>query len=151
MRCLRKPPYWLSGVLGVAVLTALFAGRAVDADDSSQGSGVTSGADALVERGRYVALASNCASCHTRPGGAQYAGGVKFETPVGVIYSSNITSSMERGIGKWTAEDLRRALHEGVAAEGYRLFPAFPYTSFTQMTDEDQQKVASTLIEATRF
>jgi mono/diheme cytochrome c family protein len=137
MRCLRKPPYWLSGVLGVAVLTALFAGRTVDADDSSQGSSASSGADALIERGRYVALASNCASCHTRPGGAPYAGGVKFETPVGVIYSSNITSSIEHGIGKWTAEDLRRALHEGVAADGDRLFPAFPYTSFTQMTDED--------------
>ncbi len=62
---------------------------------------------------------------------------MKFETPVGVIYSSNITSSIERGIGKWTAQDLRRALHEGIAADGSRLFPAFPYTSFTQMTDED--------------
>lgn len=98
---------------------------------------VTGDADALIERGRYVALASNCASCHTRPGGAPYAGGVPFETPVGTIYSSNITSSREHGIGKWTAEDLRRALHEGIAADGYRLFPAFPYTSFTQMTDED--------------
>lgn len=137
MRCLRKPPTWVSGVLSIAILTALFAGRAVEADDSSQGSGVTNNTDALVERGRYVALAGNCASCHTRPGGAAYAGGVKFETPVGVIYSSNITSSIERGIGKWTAQDLRRALHEGIAADGSRLFPAFPYTSFTQMTDED--------------
>ncbi|WP_129643194.1 cytochrome c [Peristeroidobacter agariperforans] len=137
MRCLRKPPYWVSGVLGVAVLTALFAGRTVEADGSNLSSGATNDADALVERGRYVALASNCASCHTRRGGAPYAGGVKFETPVGTIYSSNITSSLENGIGKWTAEDLRRALHEGVAADGYRLFPAFPYTSFTQMTDED--------------
>ena len=84
-----------------------------------------------------MALAGNCASCHTRPGGAPYSGGVAFEAPVGTIYSSNITSSIEHGIGKWTAEDLRRALHEGIAAEGYRLFPAFPYTSFTQMTDED--------------
>lgn len=149
MRCLRKPPYRVSGVLGVVVLTALFADRAPGADETgvaatappaaavaaSQGSGVTT--DPLLERGRYVALASNCASCHTRPGGAAYAGGVKFETPVGTIYSSNITASVEAGIGKWTADDLRRALHEGVAANGARLFPAFPYTSFTQMTDAD--------------
>src|SRR5882757_8520628 len=134
MRCLRRPLYWVSGVLGVVVLTALFADRAPGPDGSSQ---LTNDTDALVERGRYVALAGNCASCHTRPGGAPYAGGVAFEAPVGTIYSSNITSSIEHGIGKWTAEDLRRALHEGIAAEGYRLFPAFPYTSFTQMTDED--------------
>jgi alcohol dehydrogenase (quinone), cytochrome c subunit len=137
MRCLRRPLYWVSGVLGVVVLTALFVDRAPGPDGSSQGSGVTKDTDALVERGRYVALAGNCASCHTRPGGAPYAGGVAFAAPVGTIYSSNITSSIEHGIGKWTAEDLRRALHEGIAAEGYRLFPAFPYTSFTQMTDRD--------------
>jgi mono/diheme cytochrome c family protein len=119
------------------VLAALVAERAPGADETSQGPAVTSDTAALVERGRYVALAGNCASCHTRRGGTPYAGGVAFETPVGTIYSSNITSSSEHGIGKWTADDLRRALHEGVAANGDRLFPAFPYTSFTQMTDED--------------
>ncbi|HEY4369051.1 MAG TPA: cytochrome c [Steroidobacteraceae bacterium] len=152
MRCLRRPPYRVAGILGVVVLAALFADRApraaetevnatatpaADAVNANQGSGVANNTNALVERGRYVALASNCASCHTRPGGAPYAGGVAFESPVGKIYSSNITSSAEYGIGKWTAEDLRRALHEGIAANGDRLFPAFPYTSFTQMTDED--------------
>jgi mono/diheme cytochrome c family protein len=135
MRRLLRPLSWVSGVLGVVVLTALFAGRAPAVDGSSQGSGVAHDTAALVERGRYVALAGNCASCHTRPGGAPYAGGVAFAAPVGTIYSSNITSSSEQGIGRWTAEDLRRALHQGIAAEGYRLFPAFPYTSFTQMTD----------------
>ena len=127
----------------MVVLTAVFAGRAPGAEEASAEAPAAapapapSAADVLIERGRYVALASNCASCHTRPGGAPYAGGVAFESPVGTIYSSNITSSAERGIGKWTADDLRRALHEGVNANGDRLFPAFPYTSFTQMTDED--------------
>jgi len=149
---LRQALSWGSGVLGVVVLTAFFAGRApeaaeteaaataapaADGVDPNQASDVTNEADALIERGRYVALAGNCASCHTRPGGVPYAGGVAFQAPVGTIYSSNITSSVEHGIGSWTAEDLRRALHEGIAAKGYRLFPAFPYTSFTQMTDED--------------
>jgi mono/diheme cytochrome c family protein len=116
-------------LLGLLILAALVAPAAANAADAADAS--------LIERGRYVALAGNCASCHTRPGGAPYSGGVKFEAPVGTIYSSNITSSVEHGIGKWTVEDLRRALHEGIAADGYRLFPAFPYTSFTQMTDED--------------
>jgi mono/diheme cytochrome c family protein len=93
--------------------------------------------NALAERGRYLALAANCASCHSRPGGAPFSGGVAFETPVGTIYSSNITPDAEHGIGKWTLQDLRRALHEGISAKGYRLFPAFPYTSFTKITDQD--------------
>src|SRR4029077_14474841 len=56
---------------------------------------------------------------------------------LGSIYSSNITPDMETGIGRWTAADLRRAMHEGVGPAGYHLFPAFPYTSFTLVTDED--------------
>jgi mono/diheme cytochrome c family protein len=91
----------------------------------------------LVERGRYLAVAANCASCHTRPGGARFSGGLAFKTAFGTIYSSNITADAVHGIGTWTAEDLKRALHEGVAAKGDRLFPAFPYPSFTKLTDED--------------
>jgi mono/diheme cytochrome c family protein len=132
---MRKAPYRVLGILGAAVLAVLLVREAPKAD-SSQGSAAVEDS-ALVERGRYVALAANCASCHTRPGGAPFAGGVAFEAPLGTIYSTNITSSLDHGIGKWTAQDLRRALHEGIAADGSRLFPAFPYTSFTQMTDED--------------
>lgn len=137
IRLLRRPLYLVAGALGAVALTALFVYWAPEPDRSSTHSNVIADAPALVERGRYVALAGNCASCHTRPGRAPYAGGVAFESPLGTIYSSNITSSIEHGIGKWTAKDLRRALHEGIAPGGYRLFPAFPYTSFTLMTDED--------------
>jgi mono/diheme cytochrome c family protein len=137
MRGWRRPLSWLAGALGVVALTTHFAYLAPGPDATGVPGTAPSGANALVERGRYVALAGNCASCHTRPGGAPYSGGVKFEAPVGTIYSSNITSSLQHGIGKWTVEDLRRALHEGIAADGYRLFPAFPYTSFTRITDED--------------
>lgn len=68
---------------------------------------------------------------------AEFAGGVPFETPFGTIYSSNITPDLETGIGSWKAEDLRRAMHEGIAADGSRMFPAFPYTSYTKATDAD--------------
>jgi alcohol dehydrogenase (quinone), cytochrome c subunit len=137
MRRWRRPLSWLAGALGVVALTILFAYLAPGPHETGVAANGASAANDLVERGRYVALAGNCASCHTRPGGAPYSGGVKFEAPVGTIYSSNITSSLQHGIGKWTVEDLRRALHAGIAADGYRLFPAFPYTSFTRMTDED--------------
>ena len=92
---------------------------------------------AMVEQGKYLADAGNCLSCHTRPGAAAFSGGVAFTTQLGTIYSSNITPDGATGIGAWTLEDFRRAMHEGVAPHGRRLFPAFPYTSFTKVSDDD--------------
>jgi mono/diheme cytochrome c family protein len=94
-------------------------------------------ADATVERGKYLADAGNCSSCHTRPGGALFSGGLPFATPFGTLYSSNITPDNQTGIGRWVVGDLRRAMHGGVAADGHRLYPAFPYASFTKVSDED--------------
>ena len=92
---------------------------------------------ATPEQGRYLAAAGNCVSCHTRPGGAPFAGGLPFSTPLGILYSTNITPDVQTGIGSWTAPDLRRALQRGIARNGAHLFPAFPYTSFTKISDAD--------------
>lgn len=93
--------------------------------------------DSKIKRGKYLVDLGNCYSCHTRAGGEPFTGGVPFETPVGVIYSTNITPDKATGIGTWTPANLRRAMHEGIAADGRRLFPAFPYTSYTKVTDVD--------------
>jgi mono/diheme cytochrome c family protein len=93
--------------------------------------------DAHVDNGKYLAAAGNCLSCHTRPGGSPFAGGVAFPTPLGVLYSTNITPEPETGIGRWSAADLQRAMHEGIARDGSHLFPAFPYTAFTKVSDAD--------------
>lgn len=92
---------------------------------------------ALIERGQYLALVGNCTSCHTREGGAPYAGGVAFQTPYGTLYSTNVTQDPELGIGRWTLAQFTRALREGVRADGSHLYPAFPYTEFTKISDED--------------
>lgn len=90
-----------------------------------------------VERGHYLALVGNCSSCHTRPGGAPFAGGVAFKTPYGLIYSSNITQDPTSGIGGWTLAQFTQALRQGVAPDGTHLYPAFPYTEFTKVSDAD--------------
>ena len=95
------------------------------------------GADSRIEHGRYLVNAGNCISCHTRPGGVPFTGGVAFDTPFGTIYSTNITPDGETGLGKWSVADLQRAMHEGIARDGSHLFPAFPYTSFTKVSDAD--------------
>lgn len=99
----------------------------------------TASADAPdpAEQGRYLAIAGNCASCHTTADGQSFAGGVAFETPFGRLYSTNITPDPETGIGKWTLEQFTRALREGVRPDGGHLYPAFPYTSFTNVSDGD--------------
>jgi len=91
----------------------------------------------LVTRGRYLTQAADCEVCHTRYGGQQFAGGRAFKTPFGVLYSPNITADRETGIGAWSDSDFLRAVHEGVARDGTRLYPAFPYESYTLLADDD--------------
>ncbi len=92
---------------------------------------------ASADRGRYLALMGNCATCHTAKDGAPYAGGVKFHTEFGELYSTNITSDVATGIGAWSFDDFHRAMKHGVRPDGTHLYPAFPYPSFARMTDSD--------------
>jgi mono/diheme cytochrome c family protein len=96
---------------------------------------------ALVERGRYLALVGNCAGCHTLPGSAAYAGGYGVPTPYGIIYASNLTPHKESGIGTWTSNDFWRALHNGRSKDGRFLYPAFPYTSYTKISQQDSNAI----------
>ncbi len=96
------------------------------------------GADeTLIERGRYLATAANCLTCHTQERGDAFAGGLAFTTDFGTIYSTNITPDSETGIGSWSEEDFERALRSGERPDGKHYYPAFPYTAFTGMSDED--------------
>jgi mono/diheme cytochrome c family protein len=99
--------------------------------------------DPVVERGKYLAAAGNCISCHTRPGGEPFAGGLPFAAPMGLgtLHSTNITPDPDTGIGKWTEADFVKAMHEGVAPGGKHLFPAFPYTAFTKVSDDDVKAI----------
>lgn len=93
--------------------------------------------DVKIERGRYLALAGNCASCHTSSDAGFMAGGVAFETPFGKIFSTNITPDSETGIGQWTGEQFLDSMRYGIRPDGEHLYPAFPYTAFTKIVDED--------------
>jgi mono/diheme cytochrome c family protein len=58
-------------------------------------------------------------------------------TPLGAIYTTNITPDPDTGIGRYTEEDFARALREGVAKDGHNLYPAMPYPSYAKINDED--------------
>jgi mono/diheme cytochrome c family protein len=95
----------------------------------------------LIEQGQYLAAAGDCVSCHTRAGGAPFAGGVPLSTPFGVIYSANITPDGATGIGHWSEQAFARAMQEGVAPDGTHLYPAFPYPEFTKVSDADLRAI----------
>jgi mono/diheme cytochrome c family protein len=90
-----------------------------------------------VARGAYLARAGNCMACHTARGGAPYAGGHGIETPFGTVVAGNLTPDPETGLGRWSPEAFRRALHEGRSRDGRLLYPAFPYAHTTLMTEAD--------------
>ena len=87
--------------------------------------------------GEYLARAGDCVSCHSEPGGKAFAGGLKMGSPLGNIYSTNITPDPETGIGGYTLADFDRALRRGVAKDGHRLYPAMPYPSYAKLTHAD--------------
>ncbi|WP_326539291.1 cytochrome c [Pseudorhodoferax sp.] len=90
-----------------------------------------------IARGAYLAKAGNCAACHTSRGGAPYAGGLPIPTPFGTVYGSNLTPDPQHGLGGWSATAFWRAMHHGRSRDGRLLVPAFPYTSFTEITRAD--------------
>ena len=90
-----------------------------------------------VTKGKYLAEATDCAACHTAKGGKPFAGGRPFKLPFGTIYTPNITPDRETGIGAWSNAEFLRAVHKGIGRAGERLYPAFPYASYTLLSDAD--------------
>lgn len=131
---------WGRTVLGLAVL--VFAGALAfffwpARLEAVQPSAAQPRGAALIEKGRYLTVASDCVACHTVPGGRPYAGGLAFELPFGTIYSSNITPDREHGIGAWSDAEFVRAMRHGIDNEGRELYPAFPYTAYANMSTDD--------------
>ncbi|MDB5596906.1 MAG: gluconate 2-dehydrogenase cytochrome c subunit [Hyphomicrobiales bacterium] len=87
--------------------------------------------------GEYVAITGDCVVCHSLPQGAPNAGGLKMATPLGAIYTTNITPDRDTGIGAWSFEDFERAMRQGISRDGRRLYPAMPYPSYAKMSDEE--------------
>jgi mono/diheme cytochrome c family protein len=92
-----------------------------------------------IGRGRYLATIGDCEICHTTPGASSkpYAGGYALHAYFGTVYSTNITPDRITGIGTWSKDQFYRALHDGLAADGHRLYPAFPYAYFTKLGRAD--------------
>ncbi|MDJ0930148.1 cytochrome c [Breoghania sp.] len=89
------------------------------------------------ELGEYGARLADCAVCHTKPGGEPFAGGHTIESPMGDIYTTNITPDPETSIGKWSLDDFRAALIDGVTPSSEHLYPAMPYENYRHISEAD--------------
>jgi mono/diheme cytochrome c family protein len=95
--------------------------------------------NAAIARGAYLAGAAGCDQCHTdsKNGGAPYAGGRALATEFGAIPTPNITPDVATGIGGWSEADFVRAMRWGIAPDGTRYVPAFPFPYFARLSDGD--------------
>ena len=125
----------------VAGLSAALLIAVIGTAEERQVSAPASSDAGIVDKGRYLATAGDCVSCHTRPHGAPFAGGLPLSTPFGVIYSANITPDASSGIGSWSEPQFARAMREGITPDGTHLYPAFPYPAFTKLRDEDLRAI----------
>ncbi|HEX6841861.1 MAG TPA: cytochrome c [Stellaceae bacterium] len=130
-----------TGAVALALLAALAGcGNERPAAEATRAAHAASVVDpTAARRGKYLVDAANCAGCHTdtKHGGARLAGGKAIDTPFGAYLSRNITPDPTYGIGAWSDADFLHALRQGLSPSGAHYFPAFPFPSFTNMTDRD--------------
>lgn len=124
--------------IGVFVAIEILAATYVHAADAES-----------IARGKYLYEAADCYSCHGGPRGSQNgksssssspklpSGGLGLDTPFGTFRSPNITPDKQYGIGAWSEAEFKTALRDGIGRNGEYLFPVFPYTSFSKLTDRD--------------
>lgn len=117
---------------------ALFAACLLTLGHSGSAHAQSDDIDALVKKGQAIATAADCMACHTVPKtGKPNAGGYGIVSPLGTIYSSNITPSRQYGIGDYSEADFERAVRKGIRKDGSHLYPAMPYDAYGAITDTD--------------
>ncbi len=147
-RVLARALKWLAGAVLLLAGVSAFVWFLNVRDEAPIDASASLAGPASIEtiaRGAYVARAGNCAACHTARGGEAYAGGRAIETPFGAVYTSNLTPDKQSGIGSWSSAEFWRAMHNGRSKSGRLLYPAFPYTSYTQVTREDSDALLAYL------
>ncbi len=131
----------LPGLLVAALFAALFAVLFGFATAS-----VAQSTTDLIKKGEYLARAGDCVACHTKPGGIQFVGGRAMATPFGNLYVPNITPDDQTGIGKWSAEDFYKTMHQGRSKDGTLLYPAMPFAAYTKVTRADSDAIYAYLM-----
>jgi mono/diheme cytochrome c family protein len=128
------------GVVALGVLYAVF--RLPSVEDAA----LPTGPEAIA-RGQYTFNAAGCGACHQPEGATALTGGYELPSPFGGTFiSPNITPDPETGIGGWTGKDFLLAVKHGRKPSGGFYWPAFPFRSYKDMTDQDVLDVGAYLM-----
>ncbi|QCI65586.1 c-type cytochrome [Phreatobacter stygius] len=95
--------------------------------------------------GRYLATAlGHCIECHTPVVNGRrdiahqaFAGGSPFAGPWGVSVARNLTAHGTEGLGRWTDAALKRAIRDGIGADGTPLLPPMGFAYYRTMIEAD--------------
>jgi mono/diheme cytochrome c family protein len=93
-----------------------------------------------VDNGRTMFFAGGCASCHATPNQddrTRLGGGLALKSPFGIFFVPNISPHPQDGIGGWSEADFVTAMWKGTSPDRRHYYPAFPYTSYTQLRLDD--------------
>lgn len=92
---------------------------------------------AMIARGKNLALGpAHCAHCHAplsefvkMDAGEEVplSGGFNFYLPIGTLYTPNITSDKETGIGNLSDREIARSLRYGVRRDGQAILELMPF------------------------
>lgn len=107
-------------------------------------------AETALERGTYLMRGiAACGNCHTPPGGPmagiEMAGGFTIEEEPFTAIAPNITPDPETGIGRWTDEEIIKAIREGVRPDGTIIGPPMPISLYRRMSDNDAKAIVAYL------
>lgn len=126
------------GAGSIAVLAAVGVGAVYAWPIGTPPPEALSSLEGDVSKGAYLARAAGCIACHTNPeGGAPLAGGVALDTPFGTLYSPNLTTDPNAGIGDWSIEEFAVAVRQGISPTGEAYYPAFTYPFYGDLSDQD--------------
>jgi mono/diheme cytochrome c family protein len=112
--------------------------------------------DDKVAYGAYLAgPVGHCVLCHTPPGGGKpfdmslaYYGGRElpdFGRPGALTVSRNITAGSEHGIGDWSDAQIKRAITQGIRADGARLATTMPFAAYARIRPGDLDAIVTFL------
>ena len=108
-------------------------------------------AETLVERGEYLVNAvMGCDGCHSTPNTppgpspGRFGGGPQtWDTPWYTVKGTNITPDPETGIGKWSDDEIKRLMREGIRPDGRPISTQMPFLSYKSMQERDLDAVVA--------
>ncbi len=111
-----------------------------------------------LERGAYlVNTAMSCGTCHTtKVDKKNFLSGESTEMVMAgnlldlpaqgwKAWIPNITPDVETGIGSWTDDQIIRSIRDGIGKDEHLFFPMMPFSSYTNLSDEDARSIVAYL------